>query len=153
VLQALSGMRPYGDCRRSGMDGPGPGVRCQIVVKRTGSRCSPALSTKALNPNYLDRTVERQRYHVANAYQVARPGHALAVKPDITRFGERSSVTAGTHHARMPEPFIDALTVGGMSRGAQGRSLVLCSSCCLRAASLANGEFGSACLLEFFEPP
>src|SRR6185437_14848727 len=32
-------------------------------------------------------------------------------------------------------------------------SLVLCSSCCLSAASLAKGELGSACLLRFSEPP
>jgi hypothetical protein len=31
----------------------------------------------------------------------------------MTRLGERRRVAAGAHHARVPEPFVDALAIQG----------------------------------------
>jgi len=91
----------------------GPGTRCQITVKRAGGGRGPALFAKALDLDHLDRAVERQRHHVADAHQVARRGHPLAVEPHEACLRQRGGVAARAHHARVPEPFIDALAVQG----------------------------------------
>ena len=54
---------------------------------------------------------------------------------------------ARAHHAGVPQPFVDALAVR-RSAGTRGYAVPCCaSSCSFSAASLANGEFGSGCLV------
>lgn len=126
--------------------GPGPGTRCQITVKRPCRlRAAPPLA-KPLNPHHPHRAIESNGHHVANSYGVACARHALPVHPHKAGGGESGGGGARAHHARMPEPLIDALTVALYGLFAQDGSLAPCSSCCLSAASLANGELGSGCL-------
>jgi hypothetical protein len=73
---------------------------------------------------------------------------ALSVQPDKTGHRQRSGSISRPHHARMPKPFVDTLALKLLACTAQDGSLVLCSNCCLSAASLANGELGSGCLFE-----
>ena len=54
---------------------------------------------------------------------------------------------AGAHHAGVPQPFVDALAIGIAGDSARASRWLPASSCCLSAASLANGEFGSAALV------
>jgi hypothetical protein len=99
-------MRPIGH-------GLAPGTPCQIAVKRPGGGRAAAFFAKALDPNYLDRMIERQRHHVAQAYQLAGRGHPCAVEPHKARFRQCRSVAARANHARVPEPFVDALAIQG----------------------------------------
>jgi hypothetical protein len=123
----------------------------QIAVERAGGRRVTPPFADTFDPNHTHRPIERKRDHIANTHRAAGGRHALAVEPHEPGRRERSGIAPGAHHARMPEPFIDALAVGTLAletpgTGAQDGSLLLCSSCCLSAASLANGEFGSGCL-------
>ena len=78
-----------------------------------------------------------------------RPEGARPVSPgQATAQPTRSSRRSRPHHAGMPKPFVDTLALRLLACGAQDGSLVLCSSCCLSAASFANGELGSGCLFE-----
>ena len=86
-------------------------VRIHFAVKRARGRRCTALFAKALDLNHLDRAVERQRHHIANAHQLARRGDALAVEPHEACISERGGGAARAHHARVPEPFVDALAV------------------------------------------
>jgi len=125
--------------------GPSPGTRCQILVKRTsvGRTTSPA--GDPLNPQDPHRAVERQGNHVADPHRVGGGCHAPAIDPHEASRGKRRGIGARAHHAGMPQPFVDALTVDIFGCSVQDESLPLCSSCCLSAASLAKGEFGSGC--------
>ena len=80
----------------------------------------------------------------------------VAVEPHMARGGERRRGAARAHDARVPQPLVDALAIVAHASGtdvAPARStaasshyrfsLSPASSCALRAASLANGEFGS----------
>ena len=69
---------------------------------------------------------------------------ALAVEPHMAGIHQRSRRCARAHDARVPQPFVDALAVVASVHRDHARSL-FASSCSFSAASLANGEFGSAC--------
>lgn len=125
--------------------GPGPGTSCQIPVKRTCGGGATPPPANPFDPNHPHRAVERKRNDVADPYGMGGGSHALAVDPHEARRCERRGIGTRSHHAGMPQPFVDTLTVIVRS-GAQDGSLPLCSSCCLSAASLAKGEFGSGCL-------
>ena len=70
-----------------------------------------ALFAKALDLEHPHRAVERQRHDVAYPYRLTGCGHAPAVEPHVTFLSERGRVGAGAHHARVPEPFVDALAL------------------------------------------
>ena len=126
--------------------GPGPGTCCQIPVKRTCDGCATPPRANSFDPEHPHRTVERKRDHVANPHGMAGGRHAPAVDPYEARHSERRGIVARAHHTGMPQPFVDALTIEILGCSVQDGSLPLCSSCCLSAASLAKGEFGSGCL-------
>src|SRR4030095_9793680 len=92
--------------------------------------------------------VERESAQCPNTDRRAARRCALSVQPDKTGRRQRSGSASRPHHARMPKPFVDTLALKLLACTAQDGSLVLCSSCCLSAASLANGELGSGCLFE-----
>ena len=101
---------------------------------------SPRRSAKPVTFMIAHRAVERDRDDVAGLHRRgSRRVDALAVEPHMAVVDERGSGRARAHHARVPQPFVDALAVVVSSR----RSL-FASSCSFSAASLANGEFGSA---------
>lgn len=83
----------------------------QIAVKPTRNGSAATLFTKSLNPKDPYTTVEREGKHVADPYGVAGGSHALAVQPYEARRSQRGGVTARAHHTRVPQPFVDALTV------------------------------------------
>jgi hypothetical protein len=126
--------------------GPRPGTRCQITVKRTRGLGIAAPFAQALNPHHPYRSIESNSHHIANSHRVTCARHALPIHTDEARGSDRGSGGPRAHHAGMPKPLIDALTVAVSGLCAQDGSLAPCSSCCLSAASLANGELGSGCL-------
>lgn len=126
--------------------GPGPGTFCQIPVKRTCGGGATPPPANPLNPENPHRAVERKRDYVADPHRMGGGSHTLAVEPHEARRCERRGIGARAHHSGMPQPFVDALTIEILGCSVQDGSLPLCSSCCLSAASLAKGEFGSGCL-------
>jgi len=126
--------------------GPRPGTRCQITVKRPGGlRVAPPVA-QALDPHHPHRAIESNGHNIANPHGVTCGRRALPIHPHEAHGGERGGGGARAHHARVPKPLIDALTAALSGLLAQDGSLAPCSSCCLSAASLANGELGSGCL-------
>lgn len=121
------------------------------MVKGTRSRGTPAFFAKSLHANDPYGTVEGQGHYITDAYLLAGGGHSLAIQTHVPSLRQRGSVAAGAHHARMPQPSIDPLVLRICCRGGQDGSLAPCSSCCLRAASLANGELGSGCFSRLAE--
>jgi len=124
----------------------------QIAVKCTRNGRAPAPFAKAFDPDYPDGPVKRNRNHITNSYRMAGGRHAPAIKSDKPCCCNRGCIGPRPYHPRMPQPFVDALTFQFLGARAQDGSLLVCSSCCLSAASLANGEFGSGCLSRPPEP-
>ena len=118
------------------------GRRREILIEDAGNlRGTPALGKS----NHLEDphvAVERDGDDVAGTHRAARCVDARAVDADEAGVGKRRSGRARPHHARVPQPFVDALPIQRKTQ----RSL-LPSSCAFRARSLANGEFGSGSLL------
>ena len=56
--------------------------------------------------------IERDRHHVAGADGAARRVDTDAVDPHVPRGRERRRRRTRAHHARMPQPFVDALPIG-----------------------------------------
>ncbi|HET7491917.1 MAG TPA: hypothetical protein VFK01_08560, partial [Bradyrhizobium sp.] len=69
----------------------------------------------------------------------------------MTGLDQRGGAGARFDHSRMPQPFVEALTLQDIKSiesanygpSAQNQSLRLAASCSFNAASLAKGEFGS----------
>lgn len=72
---------------------------------------------KANDTHDLYRTVERQRDNVVGAQDMAWRDDAGAVDADMTGFNQGRRRVAGTDHARMPKPFVDALAVYRCGQG------------------------------------
>ncbi len=133
-------------------EGPACGFSGQIAIKCTRNGRAPAPFAKTFDPDHPDGPVKRNRHHITNSHLVTGGRHALAVKADKSCRCKRGGIGPCPHHSRMPQPFVDALTFQFLGTRAQDGSLLVCSSCCLSAASLANGEFGSGCLSRPPEP-
>ena len=76
---------------------------------------------------------------------------AASMRAPLTRTwpaaASAAAADARAHHARVPQPFVDALAVQVSALGAlSARRSLLASSCSFSASSLANGEFGSGSL-------
>ncbi len=87
---------------------------------------------------------------VAEFHTMARRPLASAVDADVSGFDQCGGAGAGFHHPRMPQPFVETLALQLISSGARTLagtrshySLRPLASCSFRAASFANGEFGS----------
>ena len=78
--------------------------------------------------------------------------HAFSVEADKSRRRNCGGIGPRPYHPRMPQPLVDPLAFQFLGARSQDGSLLVCSSCCLSAASLANGEFGSGCLSRPPEP-
>ena len=120
--------------------GSGGGVRSSYRM-----RAISAEPRRSANPITLSTRTVR-----SSAMVTTSPGRtgrldavdARAVDADQARIRQRRSGRARAHHARVPQPFVDALPIQRKTQ----RSL-LPSSCAFKARSLANGEFGSGSLL------
>lgn len=128
------------------------GGSAERPIERLAGRRRAAALAKSLHRQNPDRPVERHRHHVLDPHRMARGRDTLTVDADEAAGHQSGCVAARAHHPRMPEPFVDALTIGrrGLRRGSDRQtSIPYCfsfasSSCCLSAASFANGELGSA---------
>src|SRR4029077_6587617 len=87
-----------------------------------------------------------------NPHGMAGGGHTLAVEPDKPARCQGGGCAARANKVHLSEPLVDTLPIQILADGAQVCSLLPCSSCCLSAASLANGELGSGCLSRRWEP-
>ena len=72
---------------------------------------SPRRSAKPDDLEHPHRAVERDRHHIAGAHGAARRIDALAVDPDMAGGRECRRGLARAHHARVPQPLVDALAV------------------------------------------
>jgi hypothetical protein len=101
---------------------------------------------------YPDTAVESGCNDIATFHITTRRRHPDAINPDMPCDNKGRRTSAGAYDARVPQPSINPLPIARclalaarQLRPPQRRSLAAASSCALRAASLANGEFGSAC--------
>ena len=119
---------------------PGGPESRQVPIKRAGGGRIAAPLAKALDLEHPHRAVERQRDHVAGRTGMAGRGHALAVEPDMSRpSDQRRSVAARAHHARVPQPFIDALPI---QLPIHGRSLAALLELLLERGELGERRIG-----------
>ena len=89
-------------------------VRCGRVKSRYSSRAafaSPPPLGKARDLHDAHRAVERQRDDIAVADRMARGAKARAVDAHMAGFDEGCGVAARAQHARVPQPFVDALSI------------------------------------------
>ena len=61
----------------------------------------------------VNGAVQRHGHHVAGAYWPAGRINPLAIDTHMSRCGKRSCGRARTHDPRVPQPFVDALTIQG----------------------------------------
>ena len=85
--------------------------RRQVLVERPRRIRRPAALGKARDLEHAHRAVERHRHHVAGTHGMACRMNTLAVDAHVAGGGERGSGAARAHHARVPQPFVDALAV------------------------------------------
>lgn len=124
----------------------------QVFVGRHRFRRATAALAEGSDLEDPNATVERQGHHVTKAQRVPWRPYALAVEADMAGSDKRSSIGPGSHGACMPEPFIDTLVLFPFRHAHAYYGCSLPSSCCLSAASLAKGEFGSGALSRAPEP-
>ena len=84
----------------------------QFTIKRASFRRAATPFAKSGNFDDAHRAVEGDRHNVPRAHEMARTIDALAVEPHVSGFDQRRRVAARAHHARVPQPFVDALTAG-----------------------------------------
>ena len=89
-------------------------VQCagQFTIKRASFRRAATPFAKSGNFDDAHRAVEGNRHNVPHAHLLARTIYALAVEPHVSGFDQRRRVAARAHHARVPQPFVDALAAG-----------------------------------------
>jgi len=147
--------------RRTGLKSPRPssiGGRASgtLVTARhlfIQQRCSRRIAAPRRHPDHPenpDPGMERDRHHVSAFDHAAGRRHPDAVDPDMPGDDQAGRSRTGADDARIPQPPVNPLpVVGHLAAGhfapTQRRSLAAASSCALSAASLANGELGSAC--------
>ena len=90
------------------------GCRCagEFAVKRTRGRCSAAPFAKSGDLDDAHRAVERDRHDITEPDRLTGCEHAFAVEAYVTGVDQRGGVASRAYHARVPEPFIDALAAG-----------------------------------------
>ena len=80
-------------------------------------RCFRAAAAlrKASDLEHPHGAVERHGHHVAGPHRAAGGVDALAVEADVTGSCQCCRGRARAHHARVPQPFVDALAVQSSS--------------------------------------
>jgi hypothetical protein len=141
------------------------GMRSRVVADRSLSTsfgqffvkpqrgCSIAASYRhGGDLKYPDTAVESRRDDIATFHIATGSRHPSAINPNMSCGNKGRRTSAGAYDARVPQPPINPLPIdrclalaARQLRPPQRRSLAAASSCALRAASLATGEFGSAC--------
>jgi hypothetical protein len=118
----------------------------QFFVQLPRRRSIAASHCHGRDLKYPDTAVESGCNDIAAFHITTGRHHAVAIDPDMPCTNEGRSISAGAYDARVPQPPVDPLPITRRQlRPPQRRSLAAASSCALRAASFANGEFGSAC--------
>ena len=85
--------------------------RRKVVIEHTGRNRIAAAIGHALHLQHPHPAIERHRDDVAGPHRAARRIDPRAVEADMAAVGKLRGVGAGAHHARVPQPFVDALTI------------------------------------------
>jgi hypothetical protein len=83
----------------------------QIGIKqpRRGSVAAPLGESDDLDD--ADAVIESNREHVTKLHEMAWRLLARAIEPDMTSLDQSSRAGPGFDHARMPQPFVETLTL------------------------------------------
>ena len=71
-------------------------------------RITPALA-EGLDPQHADPRIKRDGQHIAGFQAMSRRALSLSIEANPAAGNKFGGISAGTHHARVPQPFVEAL--------------------------------------------
>src|SRR5262245_45776114 len=81
------------------------------LTQRAGVICGPTPLGKSYDFEDTNRTIERNRNHIAEPHGVARTIDPPAMDTNVASGGECRRIRARAHYPRVPKPFVDALAI------------------------------------------